>query len=45
MNHLCVSHSDLCDGADDCGDSSDESGTVCSNYIKLHFSNLLFLSP
>lgn len=31
-NHLCVAMSDICDGTDDCGDNSDESAEVCSNF-------------
>jgi low density lipoprotein-related protein 2 len=31
-NHLCISQADLCDGADDCGDGSDESPSLCTNF-------------
>lgn len=32
-NNLCVSLNDICDGTDDCGDNSDESPTMCGEFI------------
>lgn len=31
-NHLCVRHTDLCDGRDDCGDGSDEDEEMCKTF-------------
>ena len=31
-NHLCVRHTDLCDGRDDCGDGSDEDEDMCRTF-------------
>lgn len=32
-NHLCVSQSWVCDGADDCGDDSDEQLSLCREFV------------